>query len=159
MHRTLIALGHGTGRHSLLRLRLRRRRTQPTKSTPPGWPASTPTTNRSLGAAAGDSGFETEVTATDVAYWPGAEVTGYLARPADGTARGGIIVIQEWWGLNDNIRTMARRFAQEGYVALAVDLYEGGVAKTRDEAMALMRRRLASRAGAWRRIYSQPTLT
>ena len=87
-------------------------------------------------AAAGDPG-EDGVAAGEVTYWPGAEVSGYLARPG-GSVRGGVIVIQEWWGLNDNIRTMARRLAQEGYVALAVDLYEGGVATSRDEAMALM---------------------
>ncbi|MDH3402069.1 MAG: dienelactone hydrolase family protein [Acidobacteriota bacterium] len=87
-------------------------------------------------AAAGDQAAA--VATEEVAYWPGTEVEGYLARPAAGAARGGILVIQEWWGLNDNIRTMARRFAEEGYVALAVDLYEGGVAETRDEAMALM---------------------
>ncbi|MCZ6726019.1 MAG: dienelactone hydrolase family protein [Acidobacteria bacterium] len=90
------------------------------------------------GAAAGDPARQ-GVTAADVAYWPGAEIMGYLAQPAAGPARGGIIVIQEWWGLNDNIRTMARRFAQQGYAALAVDLYEGNVATTSDEARGLMR--------------------
>ncbi len=87
------------------------------------------------GAAAGDAAAE--VTAEDVSYWPGTDVRGYLARPA-GAPRGGILVIQEWWGLNDNIRTMARRLADEGYLALAVDLYEGGVATTPEEARALM---------------------
>jgi carboxymethylenebutenolidase len=90
------------------------------------------------GAAGGDPGHR-GVTASTVDYWPGSEVTGYLAQPAEGPVRGGIIVIQEWWGLNDNIRTMARRFAQEGYAALAVDLYEGRVATSSDEAMDLMR--------------------
>jgi carboxymethylenebutenolidase len=66
-------------------------------------------------------------------------VNGYLARPAEGEIRGGLIVIHEWWGLNDNIRAMADRFAGEGYAALAVDLYEGEVADTRDGAAALMR--------------------
>ena len=89
------------------------------------------------GAAAGDPAY-TAVTSEEVGYWPGEAVTGYLARPSDGTSRGGILVIQEWWGLNDNMRTMARRFAQQGYVALAVDLYEGSLATSRDEAMALM---------------------
>jgi len=88
-------------------------------------------------AAAGDSA-EAGVATSEVAYWEGHDVAGYLATPSGGAAKGGVIVIQEWWGLNDNIRTMARRFAQEGYAALAVDLYEGGVATTRDEAMALM---------------------
>lgn len=65
-------------------------------------------------------------------------VTGYLARPKRGADRlPGLIVIQEWWGLNDNIRAMARRFAGEGYVVLAVDLYEGKSAATPDEASAL----------------------
>jgi carboxymethylenebutenolidase len=50
----------------------------------------------------------------------------------------GLIVIQEWWGLNDNIRAMADRLAGEGYLALAVDLYGGEVAEDRDKAMQLM---------------------
>lgn len=62
---------------------------------------------------------------------------GYLARPA-GTPRAGLIVIHEWWGLNDNIREMTRRLAAEGYLALAVDLYRGEVAESPGEARALM---------------------
>jgi carboxymethylenebutenolidase len=69
----------------------------------------------------------------------GTKVTGYLARPAGGgEGAPGILVIQEWWGLNDNIRAMARRLAAEGYVALAVDLYEGEVATDSDTARSLM---------------------
>ncbi len=67
-------------------------------------------------------------------------VSGYFARPAGGgTGQGGIILIHEWWGLNDNIRAVADRFAGEGYLALAVDLYEGSLAQDRDGAAALMR--------------------
>lgn len=51
-----------------------------------------------------------------------------------------IVVIHEWWGLNDNVQHWADRFAAEGYAAVAVDLYEGTVAKTSDEAMAAMRK-------------------
>lgn len=94
------------------------------------------------GAAAGDAADE-GVMGEDVRYWAGEAVTGYLARPADGPPRAGLIVIQEWWGLNDNIRTMARRFAREGYAALAVDLYEGGVASDRDEARRLVQAAMA----------------
>ncbi|MEO0539823.1 MAG: dienelactone hydrolase family protein [Cyanobacteria bacterium P01_A01_bin.105] len=66
-------------------------------------------------------------------------ITGYLAKPADATGPlPGLIVIQEWWGLNDNIRAMTRRLAHEGYVALAVDLYGGEVADTPDQARALV---------------------
>ncbi|MEO0868547.1 MAG: dienelactone hydrolase family protein [Cyanobacteria bacterium J06642_11] len=65
--------------------------------------------------------------------------TGYLAQPADTSEPlPGLIVIQEWWGLNDNIRTMTRRLAAEGYTALAVDLYDGAVAENRDEAKTLV---------------------
>jgi len=66
-------------------------------------------------------------------------VSGFLARPA-GAERGGpaVIVIQEWWGLNDNVRAMARRLAGEGYTALAVDLYAGQVAEDPQRARELM---------------------
>jgi carboxymethylenebutenolidase len=50
-----------------------------------------------------------------------------------------IIVIHEWWGLNDWVKEQASKFADEGYVALAVDLYRGKVATTPDEAHEIMR--------------------
>ncbi|WP_141589634.1 MULTISPECIES: dienelactone hydrolase family protein [unclassified Myxococcus] len=50
-----------------------------------------------------------------------------------------VIVIHEWWGLNDHIRHWTDRLAAEGYAALAVDLYGGKVATTRDEALALLK--------------------
>jgi carboxymethylenebutenolidase len=77
----------------------------------------------------------------DVAYAEveGASVTGFLAEPAEGSdGAPGLIVIHEWWGLNDNIRQMARLLAAEGYRALAVDLYEGETAGTAEAARALM---------------------
>src|SRR5690242_10970507 len=70
----------------------------------------------------------------------GKQVKGYLSRPA--TARSpvpGIIVVHEWWGLNDNVRRMADRLAGEGYEALAVDLYDGQSAATSDQAQALVK--------------------
>jgi carboxymethylenebutenolidase len=76
----------------------------------------------------------------------GRPLHGYLAQlagpggklPAPEAAKApGIIVIHEWWGLNDNIRAMTRRLAGEGYNALAVDLYGGKVATTPDEARKL----------------------
>jgi len=81
------------------------------------------------------------VTGREVAYASidDVEITGYLAHP-EGQASGlpGIIVIHEWWGLNDNIRAMTRRLAGEGYIALAVDLYEGQVAESPERAFELM---------------------
>ena len=50
-----------------------------------------------------------------------------------------LIVIHEWWGLNDWVKEQASQFADEGYVALAIDLYRGKVAKTPDEAHEIMR--------------------
>jgi carboxymethylenebutenolidase len=51
----------------------------------------------------------------------------------------GIIVIHEFWGLNDWIKEQASKLAEQGYVALAVDLYRGKVATTPDEAHEIMR--------------------
>jgi carboxymethylenebutenolidase len=59
--------------------------------------------------------------------------------PGAGPPLPGVVVIQEWWGLNDNIRHWADRLAAEGYAALAVDLYDGKLATTSDSAMAYMR--------------------
>src|SRR4026209_694023 len=67
----------------------------------------------------------------------GGTAPGYLAMPA-GTPGPGIIVIQEWWGLVPHIKDVADRFAAEGFVALAPDLYHGKLAKSPDEAGKLM---------------------
>ena len=61
----------------------------------------------------------------------------YLARSAGDGLWPGVVVIQEWWGLNDNIRDIADRVAGEGFVALAPDLYYGQTAQEPDEARKL----------------------
>jgi carboxymethylenebutenolidase len=66
-------------------------------------------------------------------------VNGYLALPEGGGKHPAIIVIHEWWGLNDWVKQQAQHFASDGYVALAVDLYRGQVATTPDEAHILAR--------------------
>ena len=63
----------------------------------------------------------------------GGSTTGYLSTPASGKGPG-VIVIQEWWGLVDHIKDVADRFAREGFVALAPDLYHGRTARSPDEA-------------------------
>lgn len=70
---------------------------------------------------------------------------GYLARPA-GAAKPGpaIVMVHEWWGINDNIKSMADRFAGEGYTVLAVDLFDGKVATRSDEAMKLYQAGMAN---------------
>jgi carboxymethylenebutenolidase len=83
-----------------------------------------------------------EVATREVAYATvnGQPITGYLARPADAgdAVLPGVLLIHEWWGLNDNIRMMARRLAGEGYSVLAVDLYGGRRADTPSDARALV---------------------
>lgn len=66
-------------------------------------------------------------------------LVGFLAMPGDAAEPlPGLIVIHEWWGLNDNIKAMTRKLASEGYVALAVDLYNGAKADTPEKAQPLM---------------------
>lgn len=67
----------------------------------------------------------------------GSQTRGYLARPANGKGPG-VLVIQEWWGLVDHVKDIADRFAAEGFVALAPDLYHGQATSEPDEAGKLM---------------------
>ena len=64
----------------------------------------------------------------------GGTCAGYLA----GTSGPGVVVIQEWWGLNDHIKDIADRFAAEGFVALAPDLYHGEITTEPDAAGKLL---------------------
>jgi len=73
---------------------------------------------------------------TDFARPDGTAAKGYLAMA--GHDRPGVIVIQEWWGLNDQICGVADRFARAGYNALAPDLYKGRLTTEPDEANHLM---------------------
>jgi carboxymethylenebutenolidase len=66
----------------------------------------------------------------------GADLSGYLSAPRGSGP--GVIVIQEWWGLVRHIKNVADRFAQEGFVALAPDLYRGKSTRSPDEAGKLM---------------------
>ncbi len=68
----------------------------------------------------------------------GQNVNGYLAEPAQGASAAGIVVIQEWWGLNDQIKGVADKLAAAGYRALVPDLYRGQVALEANEAEHLM---------------------
>jgi carboxymethylenebutenolidase len=68
----------------------------------------------------------------------GHKASGELALPA-GTAKApAVVLIQEWWGLNDHIRSLLARLASEGFLALAPDLYHGKVTKDAEEAGKLM---------------------
>jgi carboxymethylenebutenolidase len=68
----------------------------------------------------------------------GQSVNGYLAEPPAGSKAPGMVVIQEWWGLNDQIKGVADKLGKAGYRALVPDLYRGKVALDANEAEHLM---------------------
>jgi carboxymethylenebutenolidase len=79
-------------------------------------------------------------TGKEVSYKSGDEtVKGMLYTPSGAGPFPAIIVIHEWWGLNDWVKEQASKLADQGYVALAVDLYRGKVADNPDTAHQLMR--------------------
>jgi len=66
----------------------------------------------------------------------GRRYSGYLSAPSGGGT--GVLVIQEWWGLNDHVKDICDRFAADGFAALAPDIYEGKFATSPNEAGKLM---------------------
>ncbi|HEU4688892.1 MAG TPA: dienelactone hydrolase family protein, partial [Vicinamibacterales bacterium] len=78
----------------------------------------------------------------------GSKASGYLVTPASGSGPG-VLVIQEWWGLDSGIKEMANRLGQAGFVALAPDLYHGELAAhdEMDKASHLMQSMPPDRAG------------
>lgn len=76
------------------------------------------------------------VMAEEVVYLEG--VSGFYVQPEEPAIYPGVVMIHEWWGLNENIKDMARELAKKGYRVLAVDLHGGKVANTADEARALV---------------------
>lgn len=67
-----------------------------------------------------------------------ANSTGFLARPMSTETFPGIIMIHEWWGLNENMKETAMKLASQGYVVLAVDLFHGSVATDAQKAMEMV---------------------
>jgi carboxymethylenebutenolidase len=103
--------------------------------------------------------FANAGTTVHFASTPG-EGSGYLAEPGGKGKHPAIIVIQEWWGLNDWIKENADRFAKDGYVALAPDLYRGKSTSDPNEAHELMRglpedRAMADLKGAFKYLESR----
>ncbi|MGH7829698.1 MAG: dienelactone hydrolase family protein, partial [Candidatus Binatia bacterium] len=68
----------------------------------------------------------------------GKECSGYYAKPSSEDRAPGVVVIQEWWGLNDQIKGVANRLSELGYKALVPDLYRGKVTVEAAEANHLM---------------------
>ena len=85
-----------------------------------------------LAHAAGESLEQVSVTTSS-----GDSSNAYLARPENETAPT-VLLIHEWWGLNDHIKAVAAEYAKQGFLALAVDLYDGKVATTREDAKSYM---------------------
>ena len=82
------------------------------------------------------SAAQAAVTTQEVTYYE--DTKGYLAVPSRSRGKkAAIILIHEWWGINDDLRQKARDFAEEGYIALAVDLYNGESAATPAQARKL----------------------
>ncbi len=104
------------------------------------------------------------VTSKEVTYKSGDEtVKGILYTPEGKGPFPGIVVIHEWWGLNDWVKEQAAKLAGEGYEALAIDLYRGKVATTPDEAHEIMRGVPEDRAkrdleAAYQFLASQPNV-
>ena len=103
-----------------------------------------------------------DLKADSVTYASGAEqASAFLVLPAKEGKHPAVIVIHEWWGLNDWVKDRARAFAREGEVALAVDLYRGKVATDSDTAHQLMRglpedRALRDLEGAFTYLAARP---
>lgn len=74
----------------------------------------------------------------------GKEIRGYYTKPANYKSGPAIVMVHEWWGLNDNIKAMADRYAGEGYAVLAVDLFGGQMATAPDAAMKLYQTGMAN---------------
>ena len=87
------------------------------------------------------SGIETQ----EVNYGPAA---GFLAKPKKDGIYPAVVMMYEWWGLNNNIKEMARSLAAEGYAVLAVDLFDGKVGKDATEARELTTKVRNNMAGA-----------
>ena len=91
----------------------------------------------------------------------GSEVTGEIALPAGDDRAPGLVLVQEWWGVNDHLRSLADRFAAAGFVTIAPDLYHGKVTSDAAEAQALMvaldgKRALADIAAATQALIAHP---
>ncbi|MBX3287845.1 MAG: dienelactone hydrolase family protein [Acidobacteria bacterium] len=65
------------------------------------------------------------------------DTTAYVVKPDAGNGKA-VLIIQEWWGVNDHIKDIAGRYAAEGFLAIVPDLYRGKVTKDADEASELM---------------------
>ena len=124
-----------------------------TSLTPGSTPSQTPVSNLTgheqagepnmsyLGLAdvfKGKTGLNVSTTTIDVDI-EGVRLSGFLVQPVTPGKYPGIVMIHEWWGLNDQVKSMADITAREGYMVLAVDLFKGNVATTIEGAQSNIR--------------------
>ncbi|MEH6626753.1 MAG: dienelactone hydrolase family protein [Motiliproteus sp.] len=75
------------------------------------------------------------MSAVEIKLPGGGKAEGYLALPSNVNGEAPtVLLIHEWWGLNDQIKAVANEFAEQGFIALAIDLYQGQVASSREQA-------------------------
>jgi carboxymethylenebutenolidase len=79
--------------------------------------------------------MKTEIMELETSHGP---TTAYVAAPDEPNPTAAIILIQEWWGINDHIKDLAGRFTREGYLCVAPDLYRGKITTDAAEASKLM---------------------
>jgi carboxymethylenebutenolidase len=87
--------------------------------------------------------------------------SGWIALPAGAGKAPAVVLVQEWWGVNDQIKGIAEKWAGEGFIALAVDLYRGAIAKDAAEAGQMMKdldrtRAMADLGGALAYLRAHP---
>jgi len=118
----------------------------PTKEAPAGGAAQPKDTTTGLTGAVSEEAFKKLHELTGEAAPPAKGETidlagskAYLSLPEGDGPFPGVIVIHEWWGLNEHMKHWSDRLAASGYAALAVDLYGGKIATTSDDAMAYMK--------------------
>lgn len=81
--------------------------------------------------------MQTETLTFDTAKGPSSAYVAFPGGPDSGNGKA-VLIIQEWWGLNDHIKTIADRYANQGFIAIAPDLYRGKIAKDSGEASKMM---------------------
>ncbi len=79
--------------------------------------------------------MKTETMNLETGFGP---TTAHIASPDDSQRQAAVVLIQEWWGINEHIKDIAARYAREGYLCVAPDLYRGKVTRDAQEASALM---------------------
>ena len=136
LHRATLALGSAVAAQTLLAA------CAPAAEAPPVLDDGEKGSTEGVGADDGSTSqtAPSEVASESIVYGEidGQERTGYFAAPLDSEGGPGVVLIQEWWGLNEHIEDVARRIAREGYVVLAPDLYHGQKTTEPDEARKLV---------------------